>query len=104
MQLTDSLTLPLKLVLDTGASHALSLELDSDPRLVGPAQRLPTDLGQGLGGTVKGYLGRVAALQLGRVRLRAAVGRVADEYLVGPVGAEMDALERCRAGARMAAA
>ena len=39
-----------------------------------------------------------------RIRLRAAVGRVADEYLVGPVGAEMDALERCRAGARMAAA
>ena len=73
VQLTDSLTLPLKLVLDTGASHALSLELDSDPRLVGPAQRLPTDLGQGLGGTVKGYLGRVAALQLGRVRLRAVL-------------------------------
>jgi hypothetical protein len=69
VQLNESLTLPLKLVLDTGASHALSLELDSDPRLVGPAQRLPTDLGRGLTGIVEGYLGRVTALQLGRFRL-----------------------------------
>ena len=70
VQLTDSLTLPLKLVLDTGASHALSLELDSDPRLVGPTQRLATDLGRGLTGTVRGYLGRVPTLQLGRYTLR----------------------------------
>ncbi|GAB3585876.1 aspartyl protease family protein [Hymenobacter daeguensis] len=69
VQFSDSLTLPLKLVLDTGASHALSLELDSDPRLVGPPQRLPTDLGRGLTGIVQGYLGRVPSLQLGRFRL-----------------------------------
>lgn len=69
VQLSDSLTLPLKLVLDTGASHALSLELDSDPRLAGPRQRLPTDLGRGLTGLVRGYLGRVASLQLGHFRL-----------------------------------
>lgn len=73
VQLTDSLTLTLKLVLDTGASHALSLETDSDPRLVGPARRLPAELGQGLTGTVRGYLGRVAALHLGRYRLRSVL-------------------------------
>ena len=66
VQVTDSLTLPLKLVLDTGASHALSLELDSDPRLVAPAQRLPADLGRGLTGTVHGFLGRVDGIRLGR--------------------------------------
>lgn len=69
VQLTDSLTLPLKLVLDTGASHALSVELDSDPRLKAPAQRLPTDLGRGLTGVVQGFLGRVPRLQLGRYSL-----------------------------------
>ncbi|GAA3965286.1 aspartyl protease family protein [Hymenobacter antarcticus] len=73
VQLTDSLTLPLKLVLDTGASHALSLELDSDPRLVAPARRLPTDLGRGLTGTVHGFLGRVATLHLGRYVLRSVL-------------------------------
>ena len=73
VQVTDSLTLPLKLVLDTGASHALSLELDSDPRLVAPAQRLPADLGRGLTGTVHGFLGRVAGIQLGRHKMRSVL-------------------------------
>ncbi|MDQ2794602.1 MAG: aspartyl protease family protein [Bacteroidota bacterium] len=69
VQLTDSLTLPLKLVLDTGASHALSIELDSDPRLLAPARRLPADLGRGLTGVVQGFLGRVPLLKLGRYTL-----------------------------------
>ena len=69
VKLTDSLTLPLKLVLDTGASHALSIELDSDPRLQAPPRRLPTDLGRGLTGVVQGFLGRVPRLQLGRYTL-----------------------------------
>ncbi|GAA4034199.1 hypothetical protein GCM10022409_18180 [Hymenobacter glaciei] len=69
IKLSDSLTLPLKLVLDTGASHALSIELDSDPRLKAPAPRLPTDLGRGLTGVVQGFLGRVPLLQLGRYTL-----------------------------------
>ena len=73
VQLNDTLTLPLKLVLDTGASHALSLETDSDPRLLGPAQRLPADLGRGLTGLVRGYLGRVTTLHLGRYTLRSVV-------------------------------
>jgi predicted aspartyl protease len=73
VQFSDSLTLPLKLVLDTGASHALSIELDSDPRLVAPAKRLPTNLGRGLSGLVQGYLGRVATLQLGRYTLRSVL-------------------------------
>lgn len=69
VQLTDSLTLPLKLVLDTGAGHALSLETTSDARLQVPATRLRTPLGRGLSGNINGYLGRVTALQLGRYRL-----------------------------------
>ncbi|GAB3737173.1 hypothetical protein GCM10027594_18010 [Hymenobacter agri] len=69
VQLTDSLTLPLKLVLDTGASHAISIELDSDPRLQAPTRRLPADLGRGLTGVVQGFLGRVPRLQLGRYSL-----------------------------------
>lgn len=69
VQLTDSLMLTLKLVLDTGASHALSIELDSDPHLLAPARRLPTDLGRGLTGVVEGFLGRVPRLQLGQYSL-----------------------------------
>ena len=73
VQLSDSLTLPLKLVLDTGASHALSLELDSDPRMVAPPQRLTADLGRGLTGTVHGFLGRVPSIRLGRYALHSVL-------------------------------
>ena len=73
VQLNDSLTMPLKLVLDTGASHALSLELDSDPRMTAPTRRLPTDLGRGLSGTVQGFLGRVPVLHLGRYTMRSVL-------------------------------
>ncbi|MGI4886857.1 MAG: aspartyl protease family protein [Janthinobacterium lividum] len=68
-QVGDSAARPLKLLLDTGASHALSLETTSDPRLHLPAPGLPADLGHGLSGLVRGVLGRVATVDLGRYRL-----------------------------------
>ena len=89
----------------TGQSAALGPTVGSVP--------LPTVLA--LGGAVAGILLALAA-RLGcaltarrtaaraRARLRAAVARVADDHLVTPVGEEMSALDRCRAGARMAAA
>jgi len=61
--------LPLRLLLDTGAGHALSIETTSDLRLRLPATRLRTDLGRGLSGLISGSLGRVAAMQLGRYHL-----------------------------------
>ncbi|NVO30118.1 aspartyl protease family protein [Hymenobacter lapidiphilus] len=70
VQLSDSLQLPLRLVLDTGAGHALSIETTSDPRLRVPPARLRTQLGRGLNGNINGFLGRVPGLQLGRYRIR----------------------------------
>ncbi|MGI4741449.1 MAG: aspartyl protease family protein [Janthinobacterium lividum] len=61
--------LPLRLLLDTGAGHALSIETTSDLRLRLPPTRLRTDLGRGLSGLISGSLGRVAAMQLGRYHL-----------------------------------
>ncbi|HEX8427128.1 aspartyl protease family protein [Hymenobacter sp.] len=69
VSITDSLTLPLKLVLDTGAGHALSLETSSDKRMRVPTERLRAQLGRGLSGAINGYLGRVRSMQLGRYKL-----------------------------------
>lgn len=69
----DSLKLPLKLILDTGAGHALSLETASDPRLTLPPRRVRSQLGRGLNGLINGYLGRVTALQLGRYKVKSLV-------------------------------
>jgi len=66
----DSSVVPVKLVLDTGAGHALSLETSSDPRLHVPARRVRTELGRSLSGAITGFLGRVPALQLGAYRVQ----------------------------------
>ena len=80
--LNDSTTLPLRLILDTGAGHALSLEIGSDARLAVPTQRLRAYLGRGLNGDVTGYLGRVKTLQLGRYRVNSLVASFPDEHVV----------------------
>ncbi|MCB2409012.1 aspartyl protease family protein [Hymenobacter sp. BT178] len=69
VQVTDSLQLPLKLILDTGAGHALSIETTSSRQLQLPPKRLRSQLGKGLNGFINGYLGRVSGLQLGRYQL-----------------------------------
>lgn len=58
--------MPLNLLLDTGAGHALSIETTADPHLHLPPACLRTDLGRGLSGLVSGYLGRVASVRLGQ--------------------------------------
>jgi predicted aspartyl protease len=73
IRLSDSLQLPLKLVLDTGAGHALSLEAGSHPRLQLPAQQLPAELGRGLTGVVRGPHRPGAAQQLGRYQLHSVL-------------------------------
>lgn len=96
--LSDSLTLPLKLVLDTGAGHALSIETSSDPRLKVPPKHLRTQLGRGLNGYINGYLGRVQALQLGKYKVpslitsfpdAADVAQRADVFRNGNLGFEL---------------
>ncbi|SNC60124.1 Aspartyl protease [Hymenobacter gelipurpurascens] len=96
--LSDSLTIPLKLVLDTGAGHALSIETTSDPRLKVPAKNLRTQLGRGLNGYINGYLGRVQALHLGKYKVPALltsfpdaadVAQRADVFRNGNLGFEL---------------
>ena len=69
----DSATAALRLLLDTGAGHALSLDVSSDPALRFPSPRVRAPLGWGLSGEVTGYLGRTAAVQLGRYALASLI-------------------------------
>lgn len=91
----DTPPLSLRLVLDTGAGHALSLETTADPRLRLPATRLRTDLGRGLAGIVSGSLGRVAGVQLGRYHLPQVLTSFPDS---AQVHARLTGTERTRHG------
>lgn len=75
-------TLWATLILDTGAGHALSLETGTHPALRLPERRLRSQLGRGLNGPINGWLGRVAALQLGPYRIRRLLASFPDSAAV----------------------
>jgi hypothetical protein len=47
---------------DLGASHAISLNIDTDERLAVPDKALRTVVGRGVGGEIRGQVGRVGSL------------------------------------------
>lgn len=63
---TDDLTeVPVKLLVDTGASDALWLSEHSDERINLPQQRIETFLGRGLSGDLYGVKGRIDGIWVG---------------------------------------
>ncbi len=63
-------TLNAKLLVDTGASHSLMLETDSDPRIRLPAKTVSGVVGRGLGGAITGKIGRIQSIELGNRVIR----------------------------------
>ncbi len=54
-----------KLLIDSGASHGILLEVDSDARLKLPDSVIQTIIGWGLGGELSGFLGRIKSIEIG---------------------------------------
>lgn len=63
-------TLNAKLLVDTGASHSLMLETDSDPRIHLPEKTVSGVVGRGLGGAITGKIGRIQSIELGNRIIR----------------------------------
>ena len=64
--LEDDTSIPVKLVVDTGASDsAVWLDLGSHPNIKLPSISISTVLGRGASGEVRGYVGRVKSVRLG---------------------------------------
>jgi len=57
--------IPLKLLIDTGANMTLLLHNNSDSTITLPPKLIPGKLGDGLGGLIEGYLGRINSLSIG---------------------------------------
>ena len=69
----DNNAMDVNLLVDTGASHALSLFRSMDDRIVIPEKNLYTYIGQGLGGEIYGYIARVKRFELDGFRLKKPV-------------------------------
>jgi hypothetical protein len=67
--LQDDNKIPLKLIIDTGAGHALSLEQESNAAIQVPTPSITAQLGKGLSGTINGRLGRIKSVALNRFNL-----------------------------------
>ncbi len=76
--LDDGTTLSAKLLVDTGASHALMLDPFSDKRIHVPEHTLSSIIGRGLGGEIMGKIGRIESLQMGTYKINNVVANFPD--------------------------
>ena len=79
LKLNNGATVAAKLMLDTGASHSLLLDLDSHKELALPENVLRANLGRGLGGDIDGHLGRIHSLEFGKYEFEEVISSWPDE-------------------------
>lgn len=75
-------SLDVKLIVDTGASHSLSLYLPTDERLTLPPKVMQAYLGRGLGGDINGKIGRLDGFKLGKYEMENLTASYPDEEAV----------------------
>lgn len=65
----DGRKVPLTVVVDLGASHGISLNVDRTDEIDVPAKAVHTVIGRGVSGEVRGQVGRLRGLELGGIAL-----------------------------------
>lgn len=82
--LSGERTVPLRVVLDTGAGHALMLDGQSTVcALPRPEKLLRAQLGRGLNGVINGSLGRIEGIRLGKHELQNVIASFPDSSSFG---------------------
>lgn len=66
----DRKKLPLKLIIDTGAGHPISLESENGAAFPLPDKFVIANLGVGLGGNIGGFVGRIDNLKIGKFDIK----------------------------------
>jgi len=74
----DNKQIPLKLILDTGAGHGLSLERSGNPNIFLPTKTKYAHLGRGLNGPIDGHIGRLSSFKLGTFELTNVIASFPD--------------------------
>lgn len=66
----DEKTVPVRLVIDTGAGHALLLNTDKNHSVSLPDKVIRANLGRGLNGEINGHIGRVNRIRMGTIEMK----------------------------------
>jgi len=69
ISMSDGTALKTKLIIDTGASHALSLDILSNDSIKLPLKVREAYLGRGLNGDIRGKIGRMSSINIGGYEL-----------------------------------
>ncbi|MBX2895354.1 MAG: aspartyl protease family protein [Cyclobacteriaceae bacterium] len=64
LQLNDTTSVSAKLLVDSGASHGLLLEENSNAKIAVPAKHLNSIIGRGLGGVISGRIAKIKSINL----------------------------------------
>jgi hypothetical protein len=92
LEMSDGNVIPVKLMLDLGDLHALSLTTGPTYGIEVPEKAIETSLGYGVQGEIKGHMGRVRGVEIGGYRLRDVLagfqaprddGRTDDDAYIG---------------------
>ena len=78
LTLKDGTQIDVKLLMDSGASHGLLLEPQSDSALVVPEPNIESYIGRGIGGEITGKIGRIGSLKLGDFVLKNPISSFPD--------------------------
>ena len=87
--INDKQNLPLKVILDTGAGHAISLDANKNSGILMPKKVVKAQLGRGLSGIINGSLGRISKLRLGKFEMKNLVASFPDSSSYRTKGMEL---------------
>lgn len=71
-------SVPIKVLLDTGAGHAISIEISRKYNIQLPTKVVKAQLGRGLSGIINGQIGRISKLKFGKFELNNVVASFPD--------------------------
>lgn len=80
IRVRDSSEMTAKFLVDTGASHGLLIEEDSDTRLRIPEKYINSILGRGIAGVITGKISRAKSLKFGKYELNNLITSFPDDY------------------------
>lgn len=78
IEMTDSAKCKVKLLIDSGASHGLILETDSNDTIKVPDSYVKSIIGRGLGGVISGKIGRISSIDLGKYDIQNVIANFPD--------------------------
>ncbi|RZL32120.1 MAG: peptide-binding protein, partial [Pedobacter sp.] len=82
VEVPDSGKIRAKLLMDTGASHALSMEMFNGDMFPLPFSRIKAGLGMSLSGQIKGYLGRIKEFSIGEFDFKDVITGFPDYHVI----------------------